>query len=102
MEEKKTLIDLVNQFTDDVEDLRNWEQEADRAVLIIAADGNDTDRIGAFGNVNLIELGIFKLLTQKETRDMRHRLTKALSLLMTQELEQLEQAKQASENQIPN
>lgn len=102
MKEKKTLFDLVNQFTDDVEDLHNWEQEADRAVLIIAADARDGGKVRAFGNDAFIEKGIFELLTRKETRHMRHRLTKALSLLMLQELEQLEQAKQASETQIPN
>lgn len=102
MEEKKTLIDIVNQFADDVEDLHNWEQEEDRAVLVIAADASDGGKVRAFGNDVFIEKGIFELLTRKETRDMRHRLTKALSLLMLQELDQLEQAKQASETQMLN
>lgn len=88
MGEKKTLTDLVNQFSDEVESLLDFEQETDRAVLVIAVDrGADRGKVRAFGSKQLIELGIYELLSREEMREVRHRLTSALSLKMAREIQ---------------
>lgn len=103
MEEKKTLTDLVNQFADEVESLSDWEQETDRAVLIIASDrGADRGKLRAYGSKQLIELGIYELLNRAEMREVRHHLTSSLALKMAREIQVEANAIKSAETQIPN